>query len=147
MRQISLTIVILVAYSAFCANCESGPYTGKTYTLDGSVTDAIICQSDYNKEVHVDNCIFNAESSSTTYLTSYIHITESRQVTIQNSKFKAVKLSGRAALVLGRFVNVSIIENTNFTDIINTDGNGSALNLEIHPEFGKHTLDHVIFQS
>ncbi|KAA6380728.1 MAG: hypothetical protein EZS28_023742, partial [Streblomastix strix] len=115
MRQISLTIVILVAYSAFCTNCEVGPYTGKTYTLDDSVTDAIICQSDYNREVSIDNCIFNAESSSTTYLTSYIHITESRQVTIRNSKFNAVKLSGRAALVLGRFVNVSIIENTNFT--------------------------------
>ncbi|KAA6364751.1 MAG: hypothetical protein EZS28_039721, partial [Streblomastix strix] len=74
-------------------------------------------------------------------------ITESRQVTIRNSKFNAVKLSGRAALVLGRFVNVSIIENTNFTGITNTDGYGSALNLEIHTEFGNHILDHVIFQS
>ncbi|KAA6369995.1 MAG: hypothetical protein EZS28_034478, partial [Streblomastix strix] len=114
---------------------------------DGSVTDAIICQTEYNNEVHIDNCIFNAASSITTYQASYIHITESKEVTIRNSQFNAVRLGRGAALVFGSLVNVSIIENTNFTGIVNNDGYGSALNLEIHTEFGNHILDHVIFQS
>ncbi|KAA6339961.1 MAG: hypothetical protein EZS28_052571, partial [Streblomastix strix] len=93
------------------------------------------------------NCKFSAESSSTTYYSSYIHVTRAKQVTIRNSQFDAVLLGSGASLVLGNFVNVSTIENTNFTGIVNANGNGSALNIEIHPEFGKHTLDHVVFQS
>ncbi|KAA6355067.1 MAG: hypothetical protein EZS28_049407 [Streblomastix strix] len=145
MRRI-VFLVLFVAYSVFCASCEEIIFKNKAFKLDDSTQYALITFSKNQCCILIDNCSFSASNTSAQYSGTYVHITHAALVTIRNSQFNAIQLNLRPALLFGNNINVSVIEYTNFTGIMNRNGNGSALYLQIHPEFGSHTLNHVIFR-